>query len=85
MTFVQPLFHAFLACHSQLKLNTTSLESYAARDMRPHMLLGHIHYRAGRYDDAAAAYQSALSIAPRSCPLELYLRLGAAFLQQGKP
>jgi len=53
-------------------------------DMRPHILLGNIHYKAARSKDASDAYQIALDLGPRSCPLELYLRLGSAFHTQGK-
>ncbi|KAK9819945.1 hypothetical protein WJX72_004242 [[Myrmecia] bisecta] len=54
-------------------------------DARPHILLGNIHYSAGRQAEASSAYQAALRTGPDACPLELYLRLGASFLEQGQP
>eukprot|EP00873_Tetraselmis_striata_P034858 jgi/Tetstr1/455122/TSEL_041974.t1 len=52
------------------------------KDVRPHILMGHVLYKTGQYKDAAVAYQHALSAEPARCPLEMYIRLGSCFLVQ---
>jgi tetratricopeptide (TPR) repeat protein len=45
-------------------------------------LVGDVHYRAGRFDAAAAWYARALDAAPTLGP-DVYLRLGNVRLRQG--
>uniref|UniRef100_A0A061QN23 Tetratricopeptide repeat protein 18-like n=2 Tax=Tetraselmis sp. GSL018 TaxID=582737 RepID=A0A061QN23_9CHLO len=56
----------------------------SSEDIRPLILMADVHFEAGRYAEAAASYQKALSLSPQSCSLDLYLRLATSFSKQGK-
>ena len=53
-------------------------------DVRPRILLGNIYWAAGHLKQASKEYQAALRAGPTACPLDLYLRLGTAFLADGE-
>ena len=53
-------------------------------DVRPRILLGNIYWTAGEASQASKEYQAALRAGPTACPLDLYLRLGTAFLVEGE-
>lgn len=58
--------------------------SAAPDDIKALVLLGHVHTRAGDAPAATAAYEAALKKAPRACPLDVYIRLGNAYLAAGQ-
>lgn len=46
------------------------------------MLLGRTHEQAGQTEKAQQAFEAALLAGPRSCPLEVYLKLGSVYLRR---
>jgi tetratricopeptide (TPR) repeat protein len=49
-----------------------------------YVLLGHLHHKKGNTKASIAAYEAALHISPQGCPLDVYIRLGHAYLERNE-
>ena len=71
-------------CAGALEAAKEAARAADPEDVRPRILLGNIYWAAGQASQASKEYQAALRAGPTSCPLDLYLRLGTAFLAEGE-
>ena len=71
-------------CTGALEAAKEAARAADPEDVRPRIILGNLHWAAGRATQASKEYQGALRAGPTSCPLDLYLRLGTTFLAEGE-
>ncbi len=79
-----PVLKSNETCTGALEAAKEAARAADPEDVRPRIILGNLHWAAGRASQASKEYQGALRAGPTSCPLDLYLRLGTTFLAEGE-